>query len=159
MAKERSDKSKYPSRYSPGGWVTEAQYIVELVCERYARSKKKDLPMKFWKDSEWEKYYVSQLRATHALLKKYDGKVIIDTIKTSRMWSLRPKWVKETIALAQIKHEALKLQAQAENKKKNPPQKPIIGIPTKRRHKSRLSSLLDFEKGMSNGEEENSGEN
>ena len=42
MAKERSNNSRYPSRYSPNigidgfAWVTGRQYIVELVCENKA---------------------------------------------------------------------------------------------------------------------------
>ena len=42
MAKERSNNSRYPSRYSPNidkdgfAWVTGRQYIVELICENKA---------------------------------------------------------------------------------------------------------------------------
>ena len=42
MAKTRSDNSNYPSRYSPNkdengiAWITDRQYIVELICENKA---------------------------------------------------------------------------------------------------------------------------
>jgi chorismate-pyruvate lyase len=48
MAKNRTNKSRYPSRYSPNGWVSAPQYITELVCEKKAQKEKKELPMKFW---------------------------------------------------------------------------------------------------------------
>ena len=57
MAKNSSNKSRYPSRYSPGGWVSAPQYVTELICESKARQDKKDLPRKFWEDKDWEKYF------------------------------------------------------------------------------------------------------
>ncbi len=94
MPKNRSQKSNYPSRYAPDGWVTPAQYIVELLCEQ--KSKKYgtgELPIQFWNLEAWANEFKSQLRATHKLLKTYDAKAIISAIKEKRLFTLRPKFV------------------------------------------------------------------
>ena len=52
MAKKRTEKSKYPSRYSPNGWVHSAQYITELICEKKAKTEGKELPIKIWELKE-----------------------------------------------------------------------------------------------------------
>jgi len=98
MGKKRTDKSKYPSKYSPNGWVTAAQYIIELICEQRARFDKKDLPVKFWHLPEWASFYKSQLRIIHKLLKQYDERAIINTVKNKRIRTLFPKWIEPLIA-------------------------------------------------------------
>lgn len=60
MAKERSAKSCYPSRYG-GGSVTIAQYITEFLCENIAKANKKDLPTQFWEQEEWAKLFKAQI--------------------------------------------------------------------------------------------------
>ncbi len=97
MGKERTEKSRYPSKYS-GGFVTGVQYIIELVCERKAQREKKDLPIKFWNLPEWANYYKSQLRSCHKLVKEYGEKAIINMLtKNKGCFSLRPKWVHNLI--------------------------------------------------------------
>ena len=48
MAK-RSDKCRYASRYAPGEYVTEAQFITEYICENRARKDNLEIPSYFWK--------------------------------------------------------------------------------------------------------------
>lgn len=99
MAKQRTEKSKYPSKYSPNNWVTGPQYILELVCERKAIREETDLPIKFWNLPEWANYYKSQLRVCHRLVKKYNEKAIINMLTEKKTcFSLRPKWVEQLIA-------------------------------------------------------------
>lgn len=96
MGKQRTEKSPYESRYSPGGWVTAAQYIIELVCERKAHIEQRDLPIRFWNSPEWQQYFKMQLRKCHALLKQYDEKAIIRALKdkkASRTYSLHAPWL------------------------------------------------------------------
>lgn len=91
MAKERSEASKYHSRYSEG-WVSASQYIVELICEKKARLANKDLPVRFWKLKEWASFFRSQIGTANKLLKKYDEKAIIRALKDKkafRIYSLR----------------------------------------------------------------------
>lgn len=84
MSKNRSSKNKYPSRYSPNGWVHAAQYITELICEKKAQIEKKDLPIKFWELKEWLKFYRYQITIANSLIKEYGENVIISAIKDPR---------------------------------------------------------------------------
>ena len=97
MGKNRTEKSRYPSKYS-GGWVTGPQYIIEQICERKAQRERTDLPIKFWNLPEWANYYKSQLRACYSLIKKYSEKAIINMLTNNKgCFSLRPKWVETLI--------------------------------------------------------------
>jgi hypothetical protein len=83
---------KYPSKYSNGKSVTSAQYITELICEKWAKKEKKDLHYRFWLTPEWEKYYRNQIPSANMLLKKYSDTAIIRALnnpKTERIYSLR----------------------------------------------------------------------
>lgn len=99
---------KYPSKYSNGKEVTAAQYLVEIVCERIAKRKKKDLHFRFWLSKEWEKEYKGQISSANKLLKKYGFSDIVDALKTTqgnKIYSLRaphlPDIIDETIRIKQ----------------------------------------------------------
>ena len=77
MAKNTTEKSRYPSRYSPEGWVSASQYITELICEKKARTDKKELPIKFWEIKEWCKYYKYQITLANKLIKSHGEDVVI----------------------------------------------------------------------------------
>lgn len=84
MAKKRSSKSTYPSRYG-GGHVTIAQYITEYLCENVARSKKQDLPVQFWENKEWAKFFKWQITMLNRhLLKEYHPRAIVKALKDPR---------------------------------------------------------------------------
>lgn len=100
MAKEQSKSNSYPSRYSPNGWVRSDQYIIELICEKKAATEKKDLPVKFWQDPEWSKFFKSQLRKCNILLKKYSADSIIKALQDKKSWniySLFAPWLEDII--------------------------------------------------------------
>ena len=100
MAKTQSEKNNYPSRYSPGGFVRADQYIIEKICEKKAKNLKKDLPIKFWQDEEWSKFFKSQLRKCHLLLKKFSSEAIIKALDDKRSWniySLFAPWLEDII--------------------------------------------------------------
>lgn len=106
MAKEQSNKNCYPSRYSPGGFVRADQYIIELICEKKAKKDKKDLPVQFWKDPEWAKFFKSQLRKCKSLLQIYSSEAIIKGMQDKRAWSiysLHAPWLPEIIQEYQTK--------------------------------------------------------
>lgn len=91
MAKDRTEKSKYHSRYAES-FVAPAQYICELVCEHKATFLKKELPIRFWQLKEWAAYFRSQINTAHKLLKQYDEKAIIRALnnpKSKKTYSLR----------------------------------------------------------------------
>lgn len=156
MAKERSEKSRWPSRYSPGGWVTGAQYIIELLCERQARKKNRDLPVRFWTLPAWQKEFASQTRATNRLIKKYSEKAIINAIKERHIWSLRPKWVEQVIQAEQKKIDKKKEYEEKIKKRAPKEDKPVV-VPNnnkRRRAPSRFKKLLAIDDEVDNGEEE-----
>lgn len=86
MAKNSSNKSRYPSRYSPGGWVSAPQYVTELICESKARQDKKDLPRKFWEDKDWEKYFKYQIILANSLIKDFGEEAVIAALRDRRCW-------------------------------------------------------------------------
>lgn len=90
MAKERSEKSKYPSRYSPDGWVSAAQYITELICEKKAKlaDKNAELPQKFWALPEWNRFFRQQIGSANQLLKYYSEKAIIGALSDKEAWNV-----------------------------------------------------------------------
>jgi hypothetical protein len=81
MSKTQTEKSRYPSRYSPGQFVTQAQYIVEYICENQARYCKTELPIKFWTLPKWKKWFTIYIFNINRLLKKYSEKSILGAIK------------------------------------------------------------------------------
>jgi hypothetical protein len=144
MAEERTEKSSYPSPYSPGGWVTGPQYIIELICESKARREKKDLPIQFWHLKEWASYFKSQLRCVYKLLKTYDERAVINMLKANKgVFSVRPNFVEALIIKEQKKIDAIKSKPRIE---------PIIDKPTenarirdKEFKKNTLSRLRDLD--------------
>ena len=100
MSKNRTEKSKYPSRYSPDGWVSAPQYITEFVCEKKAQKENKELPIKFWEISEWRKYFRYQITIANKLLKDFPEEAIIAALKDRRCWktySLRSPFLQSII--------------------------------------------------------------
>lgn len=86
---QQTEKSSYPSLYSPDKFVTPAQYIIELVCEKKAKLEKRDLPPQFWKLKEWQNFFKSQLRRCHKLLKTYDVEAVIRALRNPRAYKIR----------------------------------------------------------------------
>lgn len=83
---------KYPSKYSNGKLVSAAQYITEIICEKKAKTEKKDLHYRFWTTKEWELYYRNQISSAYSLLKKYNEVAIIkglNNFKSEKIYSLR----------------------------------------------------------------------
>jgi hypothetical protein len=100
MTKNRSDKSNYPSRYSPQGWVSSYQYITELICEKKAQQDGKELPIKFWEIKEWRSFYRYQITLATSLVKEYGEEAVIAALKDRRCYktySLRAPFLKPII--------------------------------------------------------------
>lgn len=84
---------KYTSKFSPNKKITGAQYIIELICQNLAKANNEELPIKFWENPSWGRFYRSQLRRVHKLLEFFPEHVLITVIKTYNIFSLYPKWV------------------------------------------------------------------
>jgi len=95
-----SKKSCYPSKYSPGEFVSPAQRIVEQLCENIAAKDKKTLPNKFWVLPDWLKTFKNQIAAANVLLKTCDIEAILLVLRNPRFsWvnSLRNKKFQEEV--------------------------------------------------------------
>ena len=97
MSKDRSTKStqgksaRYPSRYTDK-YVTCAQYISEIMCERKAADEKVDLPRFFWNTSKkWKGYYFYQIKLANKLLKTYSCDALIKAVREHKVFSLNNK--------------------------------------------------------------------
>lgn len=88
MAKERTESSKYLSKYGEPGeslWVSANQLLAERILERQALKDKITLPPRFWQNKIWQKRFV--LQSTHAskLLKDFPCEVILEAIAHWRL--------------------------------------------------------------------------
>lgn len=82
MSNRQTEKSNYPSLYSPGKFVTFAQYLAEMMCGRKAKADSVDLPHQFWETSkEWKNYFTMQVLLANKLAKKYPEQVILAALK------------------------------------------------------------------------------
>lgn len=151
MAKAPTEKSRYPSKYAPKGWVTAAQYIVELICEKKALSEGRALSVQFWQNKEWATYFKSQTNTANTLLKKYNPKAIIKALndrRTYKTYSLRAPWL---IPLFEEYQRKIQLEDAALESKPPVEAKSDVKFRTTRPafKKNILSTLRDFD-----GEEE-----
>ena len=112
MPEERSDKSRFESRFG-GGFIAPAQYLAESMVDRIARKNKQILPHFFWKEKQWLKQFKLQLMFANKLLKLYSVESIIKVLRTpngKKIYSLGAKWIYE-----EIEKENDKLVKQKEN--------------------------------------------
>lgn len=135
-------KATWISKYSPKKYITVNQYILEIVCEAYAKKQGKDLPLQFWKLDEWKKEYLSQTRAVSRLLKKYSAKAILQAIRGRNIWSLRPKWVENIIAQEEKKIQAAEKVAQLNA---TPKEERVEIQAVERPRRSKLDSLMELD--------------
>lgn len=111
MAKEKSDTSKYESRYG-GGFVSGGQYIAEIMCERIAKKDGRGLPVKFWNLPTWKKIFMQQLLASNGLLKLYHSQAILSALrKDTKAYSLRAPWLDDIIKEEQMKLDAIPIKS------------------------------------------------
>lgn len=140
MAKERSDNSKYQSRHG-GGWITPAQFLAELMCERFAKKNGQDIPPKFWYKDPWKKEFFKQLSIANRLLEKYDPAIVSKALRSpdgKKIFSLGAPWLKKLIDYEEYKFKEINIQKVEEAKV----------LPTKQsfvHKKSTISKLKDIE--------------
>ena len=134
MAQNHSKTNCYPSKYSPGNFVTPSQFVVETICEVKARAEGKDLPIHFWELEEWRKFFRQQIPTANQLVKKYSAQAIVRVLKASRnknTWSLRAPWLEEQFATEQKQLEKENMQA-GEELIQTLVENPVVGRPTKK---------------------------
>lgn len=140
MAKERSDNSKYQSRHG-GGWITPAQFLAELMCERFAKKNGQDIPPKFWYKDPWKKEFFKQLSIANRLLEKYDPAIVSKALRSpegKKIFSLGAPWLKKLIDYEEYKFKEVNTEKVEDSKI----------LPTKQSFvykKSTISKLKDIE--------------
>ncbi len=147
MAKERTEASRYESRYG-GNAITPAQFIAELMCERLAKKDKKDLPVKFWNLPTWKRTFLQQVLAANTLLKVFSPKAILQALKREpKVFSLRAPWFTPVVQEEQQKCDV----AEAKQEAAPPPvvetKPPVVEQPrpTIATKKSILNKLREYE--------------
>lgn len=79
MSKKPTKHRKYPSKYRPGTYINNIDYIVELICEKIAiRSQIKLV----WENNYWQKIIKNQQQQAKKLLKFYEAQIIIAVVKS-----------------------------------------------------------------------------
>jgi hypothetical protein len=142
MATNESNESRYQSAYG-GNWVTPAQRIAEIMCERLAKQKKIDLPVKFWNLPAWKRTFMQQILAANSLLKVYKPKSILTALKREpKAYSLRAAWLIAVIKEEEDKQERIE-------KVEETPSTPVLSTTEQPRvsfspTKSKLSKLREL---------------
>jgi hypothetical protein len=96
------EQQKYPSKYSNNKFVSAAQYITEMICERKAKKDKTDLHYRFWLNKKWSAFFKNQIASSHKLLKRYSARSIIAALLTDdgqKIYSLRAPHLPDIIEL------------------------------------------------------------
>ena len=75
---------KYPSRYSNEKFVSAAQYITEMICEKKAKIDKEDLHHRFWTNKKWSSFFRNQIATANKLVSKYGEKAVIRALKNPK---------------------------------------------------------------------------
>lgn len=88
MAKNRSNRSKYPSNYG-GGWVSASQYLTECLCVLIAKNEKKELSDKFWNNQPWKNIFRRQTPLATNLIKDYSPEVVLSVLRDKRCRKIR----------------------------------------------------------------------
>jgi hypothetical protein len=105
MAKNRTDKSCYESQYE-GGWVTGAQRLAEIACERKAESQDETLNPVFWQSPPWATQFRQQINHANNLLKTFSMAAVLAALRRSdarRVYSLGAPFFKPLVQMEQHK--------------------------------------------------------
>jgi hypothetical protein len=142
MPKKQTKASRYPSRYSPDNFVTEAQYVTELICEKKATTEKKELPIKFWNLPEWAKFYRQQIAAANSLLQNYPCKAIVAALNSKKAWNIYSLRAPHLIAMIVEAESHLKtIDVKEETVEIDTNSKPRPSTPNKKNMLNRLREL------------------
>lgn len=108
MARQKSEKSRWASRYG-GGWIADAPFLAELMVERVAKKDRRSLPPRFWDEKEWGPLFKRQLRFAQGLLRLYGVNVILRVLDGARgksVYSLGANWLDAILQEEQKREDA-----------------------------------------------------
>lgn len=112
MAKSRSDSSKYESRHG-GGWITPAQFLSEVMCERQAKINGEELVYRFWNIQFWKKEFSKQLRLAQKILVLYDPHIVSKALRSKegkKIFSLGAPWLIKIIEIEQRNFKSIEVE-------------------------------------------------
>lgn len=131
----KNGKQRFKSEYAVDTYVTAAQYLAELMCERIAKKEKRHLPDRFWQTDDWKKVFNLQIIKANEWLKEYDISVILKGLRTpaaSKIFSLGFKSALKPIFDRQKKIEGQKMPEQVTVVEKSDIMEKPRSAPTKR---------------------------
>jgi hypothetical protein len=77
-------KCQYSSPFSPGKYITAAQYLAELMCQRIARQESKELPDRFWNLPKWQAIIRKHYTHLGRLTRRFPVEAIIRAFNDKR---------------------------------------------------------------------------
>lgn len=83
------------SRYA-GGYISHAQFLAEIMCERRAGLDRRQLPLRFWDNKDDGVYFMKQLRAANTLLERYGPEAVLSGVnlpEAKKCYSLTAPWL------------------------------------------------------------------
>jgi len=144
MGKRQTEKCPYPSKYAPDTYVTPAQYLNELVCEKKAAYDKTTLPIRFWNLPEWKLYFMKNLRQINKMLEFFDVQVIANALKSPSFfnrYSIFSEHFGKILQVEQIRYD--NLQAKKTDQQTEINRGTIHSRPRERMQKPNLFDKLD----------------
>ncbi len=101
---DNSTSRRNKSRYSDKP-ITDAQLIVERLCENIAARNKEQLPYRFWQDSKWKKKFILEVMHANSLLQLFEASTILDVLASNRAKFFMTLKNAELVALFREKHK------------------------------------------------------
>lgn len=87
MAKERTEASKYLSKYGEPGeslWVAPAQFLAETMVSKMAAKDGVKLPPRFWSGGIYKKDFLFQLKKANDILKSFPIEIVLEALSSWR---------------------------------------------------------------------------
>jgi hypothetical protein len=106
-------KKVYESAHGAFGKITAYQKIAEIMCERQAAQKGRQLPTRFWTVKPWDRAFKLQVNLAQGLLKLYSAAAVMRALQTDegkRIYSLTAEWLDPLIQKEEAKEKMLEQQ-------------------------------------------------
>lgn len=87
---DQSETRPFKSIYKEG-YITPADYIVELIFQRRSEFNHEALPQSFWNSSKFKHLYVMQIIHTKKLLTRVDASCVLKAFKQTKACSILNK--------------------------------------------------------------------
>ncbi len=109
MAKQYSQKTRFQSKYTDKEvFITDHQYLAELMCEKIAYRDKLTLTYKFWNLPRWRHVFILQCKHAASLLEDFRVFDIIEALKDARcrkVYSLGARYILDNVITDVVKRK------------------------------------------------------